>query len=58
MERLAVVWQTRNRANSSNPVRSTIQSGMFPYILEKRGNRRAGRDSRTAVDAENANGCG
>ena len=27
---------------------------MFPYILEKRLNRRVGRDSRAAVDAENA----
>jgi hypothetical protein len=26
MEQLAVVWQTRNGAESSNPVRSTIQS--------------------------------
>jgi hypothetical protein len=29
---------------------------MFPYILEKRRNRRVGRDSRAAVDPENANG--
>jgi hypothetical protein len=28
---------------------------MFPYILEKRRNRRAGRDSRAVVDPENAN---
>jgi hypothetical protein len=27
---------------------------MFPYILEKRLNRRLGRDSRAAVDPENA----
>jgi len=31
---------------------------MFPYILEKRQNRRVGRDSRAVVDPENANGRG
>jgi len=33
---------------------SATQSGMFPYILEKRRNWRVGRDSRSAVDPENA----
>ncbi len=28
---------------------------MFPYIVEKRLNRRVGRDSRAVVDPENAN---
>ena len=42
----------------SNPSLSATQSGMFPYILEKRSNRRVGRDSRSAVDTENANGSG
>src|SRR5437870_68379 len=43
---------------SSNSLRSATQSGMLAYIMEKRGNRREGRDSRKAMDAENANGSG
>jgi hypothetical protein len=35
---------------------SAIHSGMLPYILEKRLNRRLRRDSRTVVDPENTNG--
>jgi len=33
---------------------SANQSDMFSYILEKRWNRRVGRDSRASVDRENA----
>jgi hypothetical protein len=45
-------------SGSHQTASSAIEFDMFPYIMEKRRNRRAGRDSRAAVDAENATGGG
>jgi len=45
-------------SSSHQTASSAIQSGMFPYFVEKWWNRRVGRDSRAAVDPENATGRG
>ena len=38
----------------SNPSLSATQFGMFSYIMEKRRNRRVGREYRVAAEAETA----
>ena len=45
-------------SSSHQTAPSATQFGMFPYIMEKRRNRRVGRYLRAVVDAENADGRG